>query len=166
MSKREEHKKHHYVPQTYLRQFAHSNGKQNNPTYFLNVYNRQASKSFPKNVEDVCQLPYFYKISDVFVFPSLREGLPVSVMEAMASGLPVIATRIRGSSDIVKDNVNGILLDPMDVDGFENAIIELCDNPNMRKQIAANNKEKSLEYDLPKILSEYRKIYGEGKNCE
>lgn len=108
----------------------------------------------------------FYKISDVFVFPSLREGLPVSVMEAMASGLPVIATRIRGSSDIVKDNVNGILLDPMDVDGFENAIIELCDNPNMRKQIAANNKEKSLEYDLPKILSEYRKIYGEGKNCE
>ena len=100
------------------------------------------------------------------MFPSLREGLPVSVMEAMASGLPVIATRIRGSSDIVKDNVNGILLDPMDVDGFENAIIELCDNPNMRKQIAANNKEKSLEYDLPKILSEYRKIYGEGKNCE
>lgn len=108
----------------------------------------------------------FYKISDVFVFPSFREGLPVSVMEAMASGLPVIATRIRGSSDIVKDNVNGILLDPMDVDGFENAIIELCDNSNMREQIADNNKEKSLEYDLPKILGKYRKIYGEGKNCE
>ena len=62
--------------------------------------------------------------------------------------------------------MNGILLDPMDVDGFENAIIELCDNSNMREQIADNNKEKSLEYDLPKILGKYRKIYGEGKNCE
>ena len=42
----------------------------------------------------------FYKMADVFLFPSFREGLPVAVMEAMASGLPVIATRIRGSSDL------------------------------------------------------------------
>ena len=44
----------------------------------------------------------FYKMADVFLLPSFREGLPVAVMEAMASGLPVIATKIRGSSDLVQ----------------------------------------------------------------
>lgn len=43
----------------------------------------------------------FYKMADVFVFPSLREGLPVSVMEAMAGGMPVICSQIRGNSDLI-----------------------------------------------------------------
>ena len=107
----------------------------------------------------------FYKAADVFVFPSFREGLPVSVMEAMASGLPVIATRIRGSSDIVKEKVNGILLEPLDVDGFGKAIIEMCD-PKKRKQIFDANEAKASEFNLPKILNEYQKIYGEGEKYE
>lgn len=68
MSKNEEHKKHHYVPQIYLRQFAHSNGKQKNPIYFLNAYNRKSLKPFPKNVEDACQLSHFYRISDEYLY--------------------------------------------------------------------------------------------------
>ena len=61
----------------------------------------------------------FYKMADVFLFPSFREGLPVAVMEAMASRLPVVATKIRGSSDLVQQ---GALFDPTDADGMAKAI--------------------------------------------
>lgn len=81
MSKCEEHKKHHYVPQTYLRQFAHSNGKQKNPTYYLNVYNRQASKPFHRNVEDACQLPHFYRISNEYLSDNPKENLNTLSLE-------------------------------------------------------------------------------------
>lgn len=81
MSKCEEHKKHHYVPQTYLRQFAHSNGKQKNPTYYLNVYNRQAPKPFHRNVEDVCQLLHFYRISDEYLSDNPTENLNALSLE-------------------------------------------------------------------------------------
>ncbi len=59
----------------------------------------------------------FYCMADVFVFPSYREGLPVALIEAVASGLPVVATKIRGSSDVVKDENNGVLVEnPADHD--------------------------------------------------
>ena len=100
----------------------------------------------------------FYKAADVFVFPSFREGLPVSVMEAMASGLPIIATRIRGSSDIVKECVNGILLNPDDVDGFANAIDRFTDT-NMIKKISSKNAEEAKKYDLSMVVRLYKRAY-------
>ena len=68
--------------------------------------------------EDVREL---YHAADVFVHPSYREGLPVSVMEAMASGLPVVASRIRGNVDLIKEG-GGILVSPADTNGFAEAI--------------------------------------------
>ena len=100
----------------------------------------------------------FYKMADVFLFPSFREGLPVSVMEAMASGLPVIATKIRGSSDIVEDKKNGILLQPNDVKGVANAIDAIC-NSKMLCQMSLRNKETAVRYDLSKIVEQYKKAY-------
>lgn len=67
MSKGEAHKKHHYVPQTYLRQFAHSKGKSRNSTYFLHACNRQASMPFLKNIKDACQIANLYRISDEYI---------------------------------------------------------------------------------------------------
>ena len=100
----------------------------------------------------------FYKMADVLLFPSFREGLPVSVMEAMASGLPVIATKIRGSSDIVEDKKNGILLQPNDVKGVANAIDAIC-NSKMLCQMSLRNKETAVRYDLSKIVEQYKKAY-------
>lgn len=50
----------------------------------------------------------FYGMADIFVFPSFREGLPVSLMEAMASGLPIICSKIRGNTDLIRNKENGI----------------------------------------------------------
>lgn len=107
----------------------------------------------------------FYKAADVFVFPSFREGLPVSVMEAMASGLPIIATSIRGSSDIVKESINGKLLKPDDVDGFAN-VIESFRNKELLNSIAKTNAQEAGKYDLNAVIKLYQEAYfaeGDGK---
>ena len=53
-------------------------------------------------------MPSFYKILDTFILPSWREGMPMTILEAMMSGLPIIATDIRGCREAVKHNQNGI----------------------------------------------------------
>ena len=90
----------------------------------------------------------FYKMADVFLFPSFREGLPVAVMEAMASGLPVVATRIRGSSDLVQQ---GDLFEPTDVDGIAKAIETLQQS---------NVKHETAVFDIHKVMESMKAIYG------
>lgn len=90
----------------------------------------------------------FYKMTDVFLFPSFREGLPVAVMEAMASGLPVVATRIRGSSDLVQQ---GDLFEPTDVDGIAKAIETLQQS---------NVKHETAVFDIHKVMESMKTIYG------
>lgn len=90
----------------------------------------------------------FYKMADVFLFPSFREGLPVAVMEAMASGLPVVATRIRGSSDLVQ---RGDLFEPTDVDGIAKAIETLQQS---------NVKHETAVFDIHKVMESMKTIYG------
>lgn len=90
----------------------------------------------------------FYKMADVFLIPSFREGLPVAVMEAMASGLPVVATRIRGSSDLVQQ---GDLFEPTDVDGIAKAIETLQQS---------NVKHETAVFDIHKVMESMKTIYG------
>lgn len=90
----------------------------------------------------------FYKMANVFLFPSFREGLPVAVMEAMASGLPVVATRIRGSSDLVQQ---GDLFEPTDVDGIAKAIETLQQS---------NVKHETAVFDIHKVMESMKTIYG------
>lgn len=75
-------------------------------------------------------IPHLLNIADVFIFPSLREGLSVSVMEAMASKLPVIASSIRGNKDLVIPQKGGILFEPDDVTALKKAIQYFLDDPD------------------------------------
>lgn len=67
-------------------------------------------------------LSMIYQIVDMFIFPSFREGLSVSLMEAMAAGLPVVCSDIRGNSDLIEDGKGGYLVKPDDAEGFAEAI--------------------------------------------
>ena len=92
-------------------------------------------------------------ISDIFVLPSYREGMPRSIIEAMAMELPVIATNIRGSREEVVDGETGILVPVGDVNALSNAIIKLANEPKLRKEMGKKGRERAEEYfDERKVI--------------
>lgn len=103
-------------------------------------------------------IPELYKTADAFVHPSFREGLPVSVTEAMASGLPVVASRIRGNTDLVRTE-HPLLCDPHSTPDFVTAIRLLADSPSVRAEIGRLNAENALPYDTANINRLLLEIY-------
>ena len=97
--------------------------------------------------------------SDIFCFPSKREGLPVSLMEAMAAGLPCIASKIRGNVDLIKNERNGFLVNPEDVDGFAKAIQKLSEDKALREAMKENNKNDVKKFDSEAIAGLTQAIY-------
>lgn len=88
------------------------------------------------------------KACDFFVLPSFAEGVPVVLMEAFASGKPVIATRVAGVAELVEDGTNGLLISPGDVDGLTEAMREMATHTN-RAAMGARGRDKVLaEFDI------------------
>ncbi|MBP3920597.1 MAG: glycosyltransferase family 4 protein [Bacilli bacterium] len=99
------------------------------------------------------------KIADVSVSASLREGLPVNLIEAMASGNPVVAVDCRGTRDLIKNGINGFLFDKNDVDLFKSKIEDFCDGKVSLEKIGMNNIKDSKRYLLNNVIKKYKKIY-------
>lgn len=102
-----------------------------------------------------------YEAADCFVMPSFREGLSRSVMEAMASGLPCVASKIRGNTDLIKDGEGGYLCNPNDVQAFSDSLKKLLANESLRMNMALNNLETIKQYDVHIVENEIRDIYRE-----
>lgn len=96
------------------------------------------------------------KTSDCFVFPSLREGLPVSLMEAMASGLPVVCSNIRGNTDLVDDGVNGYLFQNSDMKSLLDSLNKAIRTGN---KLAENSTEIIGPFSQKTVLAQMVKIY-------
>ena len=95
--------------------------------------------------------------SDVFVMCSDYEGLPLSILEAMAAGLPIVSTDVGGIKDIVTDN--GILTHKGNVEELANALIQLGINPVLRKQYAMNSFANVAPFDTSLIANKYIDLY-------
>ena len=100
-------------------------------------------------------IPALLKSADIFLFPSVQEGLPVALMEAMSSGLPVICSEIRGNTDLIDESC-GILCPATDVDAFKTAIEKLIADGALRSSMAKSALEESGKYDI-KIIEKYMK---------
>lgn len=100
----------------------------------------------------------WYKVADVFAHPSFREGLSVAVMEAMASGMPIVCTDIRGNTDLIDEGKGGYLFSPLDVDSAVSALKKVVENTN-RKELAMYNTSKSEGLDVHVILGKLKEIY-------
>jgi len=104
-------------------------------------------------------IPDILNAADIFVFPSFHEGMPVSALEAMACGLPIICSEIRGNVDIIKEGDNGYLFPPANVDILSQKIAILMDNPQKREAMGAKNREIVKEYSLEAVTEELKRIY-------
>lgn len=80
--------------------------------------------------------------ADLFALPSFAEGVPVVLMEAMATGLPVLTTRIAGVPELVEDGVSGLIVAPGDVEGFAGAMIRLLSNPQQSAAMGQSGRAK------------------------
>jgi len=97
---------------------------------------------------------------DVFCLPSYREGMPVSLLEAMAMARPCIATNIRGCREEIVDSVSGLLVPPQDADALAAAIIKLIENPELAQKFGEEARKRVLEcFDLEKVLDHQIAIY-------
>lgn len=101
----------------------------------------------------------FLSKADVFALCSTFEGLPLSILEAYASGLPVISTAVGGVPDILKDGVNGFLVPSNDEKAMENAILKLYDNPKLRDEMSGTNRSAVTAFDIKEITEKYIELY-------
>lgn len=100
-------------------------------------------------------------MSDISVTASRREGLPVNLIEAMAVGNPIVATRVRGNTDIVEDGVNGYIVDMDSSDEMAQAILKLIENPQTLESFGKSGLEKVKTYSTAAVNSELLAIYAE-----
>jgi glycosyltransferase involved in cell wall biosynthesis len=86
----------------------------------------------------------FYRTGDVFALPSLIEGLPISLLEAMAMGLPSISTNINGIPEAIMHEETGLLVEPGDVDSLVDAILRTKREPELSRRLAEAGRSHVL----------------------
>ena len=116
--------------------------------------------TFVGRVEGESLLKY-YKQSDVFVLPSEREGMPLVLLEAMAMGLPIIATDVIGSRDVVKSGNNGFLVPFGDTAAFRSALLKIKSDEVLYKRLSLASRKMANQYPWQKISRQLEKLYQE-----
>jgi len=105
-------------------------------------------------------IPELLKAFDLFVFPSLREGMPGALMEAMASGLPVIATNIDGNNELIVDGENGVLVSPERPQQISAKIILLLENKEMAERLGEKAKETiEKKFSIDNMVTQIDSLY-------
>jgi glycosyltransferase involved in cell wall biosynthesis len=103
-------------------------------------------------------IPALYAVHDIFVFPSLVEGMPLTLLEAMATGMPVVTTNTSGMADVIEDEYNGLLVQPADADGLARAIERLCLSVGLRKQLGLEGQRTARRNTWAQVTQKLEKI--------
>ena len=107
-----------------------------------------------ENVED------YLRAADIFVLPSTTEGMSIALLEAMAVGLPVIASRVSGTVDVIKHGENGLLFEPGNKEDLADCIISLIESPNRRAELGSRARETvEKHFSLDATVDRYVELY-------
>jgi colanic acid/amylovoran biosynthesis glycosyltransferase len=110
-----------------------------------------------RNAEQVRAL---YQQADIFALPSFAEGIPVVLMEAMAMEIPCVTTRITGIPELIRDQVDGLLVAPANAEELAAAIARLMDDPELRRRIGRAARQRVVEdYDLRRNTAQLAQIF-------
>lgn len=105
-------------------------------------------------------IPKILTQADIHVLPSLSEGLPNSLMEAMAAGVACVASSVGGVLSLIEDNKHGLLVRPDNAQELENAVLKLIDNSALRNYLGQNAKKRiELEFNWERIADDYLKLF-------
>jgi phosphatidylinositol alpha-mannosyltransferase len=106
------------------------------------------------------RLPEFYHSADIFCAPSIGyESFGIVLLEAMATGLPIVASNIAGYRTVVTDGVEGILVPPNDLDGLTAALRQLTDNPALRRKMGQSGRQKAAHYSWDHVVDQILQLY-------
>ena len=105
------------------------------------------------------KVPEYLAAADCFILPSLREGFGIAILEAQASGIPVIGTKVGGILDLIEDGKTGLLVVPKNNEAIAQAILEICSNPVLAQNLTQNAKINLGQYNWQNIASGVLKIY-------
>jgi glycosyltransferase involved in cell wall biosynthesis len=92
------------------------------------------------------EMSNLYAEHEIFILPSLMEGMPLVLLEAMASGMPVVTTESSGMTDLVEDSLDGLFVIPGDSESLAAAIVRLCRDPELRLRLGSAAQEKMKRY--------------------
>lgn len=127
---------------------------------YISLSRRLGVRGRVKLLPKISDMPTFYKAIDVFVLPSIYDTFPLSVLEAMSSGLPVIVSSNTGSSDIIQEGENGFVLsDPRDVHLLARLIDFLSENERLRKRVGIAARKTAEELSWFKVGAKVVKVY-------
>lgn len=129
-----------------------------------NVIRKQLSLSLNTKVKIIdsianSQLPEIYQNHSVFVFPSLYEGFPNVVTEAMATGLPIITTTAGAAKELISDKVNGIVIPYQDSEAIYQALIYAYENPNIMANYGNNSQKFINQLNFDQVYQQRIEIY-------
>ncbi len=110
-------------------------------------------------IVDKLKVAEMYQAADVYVLPSYREGLPLTLFEAMAAGLPIVASPVNGVPYEMEEGVNGFLVEYGDIKNLKKRILRVLDDKRLAKKFSENNVKKSKDYHWDNIYKEYMEEY-------
>lgn len=98
-------------------------------------------------------------LTDVLVLTSLWEGFPLTLVQAMAAGVPAVVTRVDGSPEAVLDGVNGFVVEPRDVEGMAARVVQLLRDPELRRKMGEEGRKRVREFDIDEMVRKQEEFY-------
>ena len=108
---------------------------------------------------DGAELRDLYRNADIFVLPSEREGMPLVLLEALAMGLPVVATDIPGSRDVIVHGVNGVLVPPDDATALREALLGVATDVNGYRRMSEASRRLAAQYSWAEVGARFERLY-------